>query len=113
MRRFVGMMFLIFLASALFAPAADTWKLTVSDKMCGADHSGMNAAKCVASCVKNGDTYVLVAGKEKVYDIENVKDAKISSELAKHAGHTVEVAGVMSKDGKSIKIDSIKMPVTK
>jgi histidinol phosphatase-like enzyme len=62
--------------------------------------------------VKKGSPYVFVIG-DKVYDIENQKDARISAELEKHAGHAVEVKGSMSKDGKSVKISSIKMPETK
>lgn len=100
---------LIFLASSMFVVYADTWKGSISDKMCGADHRGQDPAKCTAGCVKKGSAYVFVVGKDKIYDIENGKDAKISAELAKHAGHSVEVTGAMSKDGKSVKIDSIKM----
>lgn len=113
MRRLVGMLLVVFLASAPWRLAADTWKGNISDKMCGAEHHGTDAAKCVAACVKQGDSYVFVAAKNKIYEIENAKDAKVSAELAKHAGHTVEVTGVMSKDGKSIKVDSIKSPAAK
>ncbi len=104
----------VLLASALCLFAADTWKGSISDKMCGAKHmmAGVGDAECTTSCVKKGSPYVFVVG-DKVYDIENQKDDKVSADLAKHAGQSVEVKGSMSKDGKSVKITSIKVPETK
>lgn len=104
---------LVLFASAVCLVSADTWKGSISDKMCGADHHGMDASKCTAACVKKGSAYVFVVGKDKIYDIENQKDAKVAADLEKHAGHNVEVSGTMSKDAKSVKIDSIKMPAAK
>ena len=101
---------LLLCASAVCLVAADTWKGSISDKMCSGDHKGTDAAKCVAACVKKGDSYVFVVSKDKVLAIENAKEPKMMAELEKHAGHNVEVSGVMSKDGKSVKINSIKMP---
>jgi len=99
---------LLLASSVCLVSGAETLKGSISDKMCGADHAGQDAAKCVAMCVKNGDSYVFVVSKTKVLAIENAKDAKLAAELGKHAGHNVEVTGVTSKDGKSVKIDSIK-----
>lgn len=111
MRKLLLGIVLVFLVSTLFVVYADTWKGSISDKMCGADHHGEDAAKCTLSCVKqHGSAYVFVVAKDKIYDIENAKDANISAELEKHAGHNVEVTGTLSKDGKSVKIDSINMP---
>ena len=101
---------LLLFASVVCVSGADTWKGSISDKMCSGEHHGMDAAKCTTGCVKKGDSYVFVVSKDKVLAIENAKDAKMAAELEKHAGHNVEVTGVMSKDGKSVKIDSIKMP---
>ena len=101
----------LFVVSALLLAlplvAAETWKGAIGDKMCGAKHHGDDPVKCTLSCVKAGSPYVFVV-KEKVYDIENQKDAKIAAALEKHAGLNVAVTGAMSKDGKSVKIDSIK-----
>lgn len=88
--------------------SAETLKGSISDKMCGASHHGQEAVACTRSCVKNGSPYVFVTGDSKVLDISNQKDAKISAELDKYAGQTVSMTGTASKDGKSVKIESIK-----
>ena len=88
--------------------SAETFKGSISDKMCGADHHGKDAVACTRGCVKGGSPYVLVVDKDKVLDIDNQKDAKIAAELDKFAGQTVSVSGTASKDGKSVKVDSIK-----
>ena len=94
--------------SAVCVMSAETWKGSISDKMCGADHHGQEAVSCTKGCVKHGSPYVLVTGKDKVLDIENQKDAKIAAELDKFAGKEVSVTGTASSDGKSVKIESIK-----
>jgi hypothetical protein len=99
---------LILLASSVCAISAETWKGSISDKMCGASHHGQEAVSCTRSCVKNGSAYVFVTGKDSVLDIENQKDAKIAAELDKFAGQTVSITGSASKDGKTVKIESIK-----
>jgi hypothetical protein len=101
---------LLLLACVPFALGADTWKGSISDSMCGAEHHGKDATKCTLGCVKSGSAYVFAVSKDKVLNIENAKDPKIAAELQKHAGHNVEVTGTMSKDGKSVKIATIKMP---
>ena len=113
MKRITGLMVIAMVVSAAVVclPAAETLKGSIGDKMCGADHHGTEAVKCTTACVKNmNSAYVFIVSKDKVLDIENQKDAKVAAELAKHAGHSVEVTGTMSKDGKSVKIDSIAMP---
>ncbi len=106
MKRFLALLALMLLASSLFA--AETLKGTVSDKMCGADHQGHDAVKCVRQCVKGGSAYVFVVSKDKILDIENQKDPKIAAELDKFAGAHVTATGTTSKDGKSVKIASLK-----
>jgi len=110
MKRILILAVVLCLTPALFLFAADTWKGSISDKMCGADHKGQDATKCTLGCIDHGSPYVFVVSKDKVLDIENQKDEKIAAELKKHAGHNVEITGSMSKDGKSVKIASIKMP---
>jgi hypothetical protein len=99
---------LVLLASTVCVMSAETWQGSISDKMCGATHHGQDPVACTRSCVKNGSAYVFVTGKDKVLDIDNQKDAKIAVELDKYAGQTVSVTGTASKDGKSVKIESIK-----
>lgn len=96
------------LAMTVGVASAATFKGSISDKMCGASHHGQDAVACTRSCVKNGSPYVLVTDKDKILDIENQKDAKIAAELDKYAGQTVNVTGTASKDGKSVKVESIK-----
>jgi hypothetical protein len=108
MKRVLSLCILVLLASSLCVFAADTWKGSISDKMCGADHKGKDPVACTKGCVKGGSPYVFVAGKDMVLDIENQKDAKVAAELDKYAGMAVTVTGAMSKDGKSVKIASIK-----
>ena len=99
---------LTFLAMTVGLASAATFKGSISDKMCGASHNGHDAVTCTKMCVKNGSPYVFVESASKVLEIENQKDTKIASELDKFAGQTVSVTGTASKDGKSIKIESIK-----
>ena len=108
MKRISSLLFLAMLVFVLGAPAADSWKGAISDKMCGADHHGQDPVECTRSCVKNGSSYVFVIAKDKILDIENQKEAKISGLLYKFAGKNVTVTGSLSADGKSVKIESIK-----
>ncbi len=109
-RKIFGALIAVLLAGSV-SVCAETLKGTITDKMCGAKHmmEGKSDADCIAACVKHGSAYAFLEG-DKVLDIENQKDKRLASELAKHAGHEVEVAGTRSSDGKSVKIDSIKMP---
>lgn len=106
--------FVLCLAAAVLwvaAPsAADTWKGTLSDSMCGAKHSaekhGGDAKKheaCVAKCINNGGEYVFLAN-DKVYKISN----QAFADLKTHAGHEVNLTGEMK--GDSITVSKIEMP---
>jgi len=108
MKRLVSFGALMLLATSLSVFSAETWNGTISDKMCGADHKGHDPAGCVRSCVKGGSPYVFVVGTDQVLDIDNQKDSKIAASLDKFAGKSVSVTGTMSKDGKSVTINSIK-----
>ncbi len=108
MKRLTGFMPVTVLLLALPLAAAETWKGSISDKMCGADHHGMEPVKCTLDCIKGGSPYVFIAGKDKVLDIENQKDEKIAAELEKYAGRNVTVTGTLSKDGKSVRIESVQ-----
>ena len=100
-------------ASALMvaAPrAAETWKGTLSDSMCGVKHAaekqGQNAEKhrgCIEKCTKEGEQFVFVTG-EKVYKIAN----QTLPELKVHAGHEVNLTGEMK--GDTITVSKIEMP---
>lgn len=99
-----------------FASAADkTWTGKISDDMCGASHAKMIAGHagakmterdCTEACIKAGGKYVFVTGG-KVYKLANQEDP----DLAKHAGHTVQLTGDMT--GDSITVSKIVMPQTK
>ena len=108
MKRVFGMLLLAAVALTMPVLAAETIKGSVGDKMCGATHHGQDPVACTLSCVKAGSPFVLVVTKDKVLDIENQKDAKIKADLEKYAGKAVTVNGTMSKDGKSVKIESIE-----
>jgi hypothetical protein len=108
MKRTFGMLLLAAVILAMPAVAAEKITGSISDKMCGADHHGQDPVTCTLNCVKGGSPFVLVVTKDKILDIENQKDAKIRAELEKYAGKAVTVDGTMSKDGKSVKIASIK-----
>jgi len=58
--------------------------------------------------VMNGGAFVFVVSMDKIFEIENQKDAKISELLYKFAGKTVTVTGSLSADGKSVKVETIK-----
>src|SRR5438067_12402642 len=86
--------------------AEQTLTGTISDEMCGADHSAMahdgqkmSAHDCTLACIKNGSKFVLVSDG-KVYAIENQN----FSDLTKHAGHKVKVTGDVSYDGKTVTV---------
>ena len=74
--------------------AEQTWAGKISDGMCGADHHGKADVDCTVSCVKGGAEYVFVGDKNKVFKIANQKFA----DLAKQAGHTVELTGTAKGD---------------
>ena len=90
--------------------AADTWKGTLSDSMCGAKHSaekhGGDAKKheaCVEKCIKNGGEYVFLSN-DKVYKISNQSFAGLKA----HAGQEVNLTGEMK--GDTITVSKVEMP---
>lgn len=97
-------------AGAGMAQAAETWKGTIGDSMCGMKHeAGKHGDKagdhksCVEKCVAGGGEYVFLT-KEKAIPIANQSFAA----LKEHAGHEVMLTGDL-KDGK-ITITKIEMP---
>lgn len=90
-----------------------TWKGKISDSMCKATHPAgehdgkkMTDADCVGVCIKKGAKYVFVTDG-KVYQLAN----QTSKQIASHAGHEVELTGVMKAD--TITASQIKMPAAK
>jgi uncharacterized lipoprotein YehR (DUF1307 family) len=94
-------------------PAEQTWKGKISDSMCKAthpagEHDGKKTteADCTAMCIKKGAKYVFVS-EGKVYELAN----QSSKQIASHAGHEVELTGVMK--GDTITASVLKMASTK
>jgi hypothetical protein len=105
MKRQIAITVFVLMSSSTFA-AEQTWTGTISDKMCGADHSKMggkmSARDCALACAKGGSPYVLVVDG-KVYQLTN-HDA----DLRTHAGHTVNLTGEVKDD--AIRVSKIEMP---
>ena len=105
----------LFVAALAFAgsgvmQAAETWKGTIGDSMCGLKHeAGKHGDKasdhktCVEKCVAGGGAYVFLT-KDKAIPIANQSFAA----LKQHAGHEVMLTGEM-KDGK-ITVSKIEVP---
>jgi hypothetical protein len=81
-----------------------TIKGTISDSMCGLDHTDMMAkhggeakddeTACVKECIKGGAKYVLAdPDARKTYTIKNQED------VAKYAGKRVQIEGKLDPDG--------------
>lgn len=85
------------------APTSKTETLMgmVSDSACGATHSmkNMTAADCTRMCVKAGQKYALVVGKN-VYILQGHE-----AELDKAAGKSATVKGSVS--GKTVTVESV------
>ncbi|HMF76738.1 MAG TPA: hypothetical protein VK604_13845 [Bryobacteraceae bacterium] len=100
------------LAGGLSLTAATTTLTgTISDDMCGADHSGMphsgkkiDARDCALECAKAGSKFVFVSGGN-LYAIANQNLADLSA----HAGHNVKVTGDLSSDGKTLTVTKVEM----
>ena len=92
------------LATSAYA-AEQTWTGTISDKMCGADHTEMRGKMsdrdCTLACAKGGAPYVLVSDG-KVYQL-----TKRDADLRTHAGHVVNVTGELK--GDTIRVSKIEM----
>ena len=96
--------------SAQMKPGEQTWKGKISDSNCkekhpAGEHDGkkMTDADCTSVCVKKGAKYVFVTDG-KVYQLAN----QSSKQIATHAGHEVELTGVMK--GETITANVLKMP---
>jgi hypothetical protein len=100
--------FLLFAATSAFA-ADQTWKGTISDNMCGADHKEMagklSDRDCTLVCAKGGAPFVLVSDG-KVYQLSG-HDA----DLRTHAGHSVNLTGELK--GDTIRVSKVEMTSTK
>ena len=82
-------------AASLLAAADKTFTGTVTDSMCGKDHSAMKMgtdAKCTVACVKAGAKYALNDGKKT-----NTLSDRTAPE--KFAGQKVTVTGSVDKAG--------------
>jgi hypothetical protein len=73
----------------------------ISDAACGATHTmkNMSAADCARMCVKAGQKYVLVSGKD-VYTLQGHE-----ADLDKVAGEKVTVKGTVN--GKTVTVQSV------
>lgn len=88
-------MALIIAAASILAAADATFTGTITDSMCGKDHSPMKMgtdAKCTTACVKAGAKYALYDGK-KSYTLSD------QSAPEKFAGQRVTVTGSVDKSG--------------
>lgn len=93
----VGM---LLIATSLFA--ADSWTGYVTDSKCAASgKTGPDHAGCAASCIKRGDSAVLVTTDGKIVKIAN------QDKVAGHAGHHVTLTGKL--DGDTLTIASLTM----
>jgi starvation-inducible outer membrane lipoprotein len=89
-------------ASAILAAADKTFTGTVTDSMCGKDHSAMKMGsdpKCTVACVKAGAKYAINDGKNTY---------TLSDQLApeKFAGQRVTVTGTLN--GTTVKVTKIE-----
>jgi hypothetical protein len=92
---------LMLTASLAIAEGSQTLTGTVSDSMCGKNHSmGGTPTECTRACVKGGADYVLVVG-DKVYTLKGDKAA-----IDKFAGASATVTG--TANGDVVTVASIK-----
>jgi len=91
-------------ALMLTADGRQTLTGTITENMCGNDHTTMKMgpdAKCIAECVKSmGAKYALWDGKT-VYELSDQKSA------AKYIARKVNVAGNVDDTAKTIQVVSI------
>jgi len=97
---------LIMTAASLLAAADKTFTGTITDSMCGKDHSAMKTgtdAKCTVACVKAGAKYALYDGK-KAYTLSD------QTAPEKFSGQKVTVTGSVDKAGtlQVTKIEAVK-----
>jgi hypothetical protein len=101
MKRFASLL----LCSGLLALAADkqTFSGTVTDTMCGAEHSSMHMGsdeKCATECAKMGAEFAL-------YDGHNTYELTDQVKAAKFAAKRVVVTGTLDQAAKVIKVETI------
>lgn len=90
----------IFLALAL----AETFTGTITDTMCGAQHTMMKNQpddKCIRMCVKGSSEYAL-------FDGQTVLKLSDQSKPAKFAAQKVKITGTQDPKTKTIKITTIE-----
>lgn len=111
----------MFIAAAMFAVTTFTPEAlaklvdgkitgTLSDSMCKMSHAemikmghGKDAASCIAACMKEGSTLVLIDSKTKaVYSLQNAAAAR------NFAGKKVVVTGHIDSSAKVIHVHSVK-----
>ncbi len=99
MKKSVSMFLLAFALSAAMVYAGE-WTGYISDSKCGVKGDKPDHAGCAKSCISRGAAAVLVS-EGKVFTLDKQAEAK------KLAGDKVVVKGTESKDGKTIKVQSI------
>jgi hypothetical protein len=97
--------FVLGLTLFAFAAFAEEFKGFIADDHCDAkDPAKVTSAShhdCAENCIKKGAKAVLVTPDNKIYKLDNQKEA------IKHAGHEVTVNGKLK--GDTIQVSSIKM----
>jgi len=99
MKKTLSLLLIVFALSAVALHAAE-WTGYISDAKCGVKGESADHAECAKSCIKSGIAAVLVSDG-KMYTLDKQDEAK------KFAGEKVVLKGTASKDGKSIKVESI------
>ena len=99
MKRTLGLFLMVFVLASMTLFAAE-WTGYISDAKCGAKGENDDHKECAIACIKGGEAAVFVTGG-KVFTLDKQEEVK------KFAGDKVVLNGELSKDGKSIKVQSI------
>jgi hypothetical protein len=102
-KRVFALLVAVFALTAIAAGAADSTKINgwISDSMCGAKHTGTDAA-CVKKCIENGMAPVFVdETKKAVWAIDNPGAVK------GFYGDHVTITATADAAKKSVHIDTI------
>jgi hypothetical protein len=91
---------MLVLGTCAAAMGAD-FKGFVEDSACASKPGMKGNAKCAESCIKKGDSAVLVTPEGKVYKIAN------QDKIVAHAGHNVTITGDVKDD--TITVESVAM----
>ncbi len=122
-KRFIGLVSVLALASALTVPAAAqkaaAKETTLTGELVDAScylaqgaKAGGDHAKCAEACVRGGGPIALVTSSGDTYIVLGGEASKLTrDELAKHLGHTVKATGTVSMRGgvRGITIASLSM----